>query len=231
MSLPLTDFASVEHEVQQPLRAAQILVTVMRNRPNIDPTSLGVLEFLDRSLAASRGMLTELGGSNAGEGGWVQPELTVIDASQTLRDVFNECSPLAWETGLKFRIFAPAGLWTRSDPLMLRRIIENLVTNAVKFTKSGGVLMGVRRRRGELLLEVCDTGPGIGAEHQERVFDEFFQVDTARDRHNGSGLGLANVQQMAASLGHRIELSSVLGRGSVFSVVVPDTAVMTQEVA
>ena len=157
MTLPLTDVVSIEPDLQQPLRAAQILVNVMRNRLDDDPTSLGVLEFLDRSLAASRGMLSGLGGAIF-DSSRVQSTSATVDVGQILREVFEECRLFAAHKGLKFRVFTPPGLRTHSDPLMLRRIV---VSNAIKFTASGGVLIGVRRREGALHLQVWDTGPGI----------------------------------------------------------------------
>ena len=216
-------FDMATQDAQRSLRAAQILVSVMQCRLDDDPTSLQLLKLLDRSISASRDIMTELGQPVPQDE--LQPTLQIFDASAVLHEVFDECALFAARKGLKFRIFAPAGFWTRSHQLMLRRIVENFVFNAIKFTTSGGVLIGARRRDEALHLEVRDTGAGIAAEHKQKIFEEFHQVDRDRSGYHGLGLGLANVQNIAVRLGHRIDLRSVLGRGSVFTVVVPDTRI------
>ena len=223
MALPLSDFVSVEHEVRRPLRAAQIMVTVMQRRLRDDPVSLHLLELIDRSIQASRGTLSGWRSAASTASTSLQPQPRLVDAGEILANVFAANQPFAARKGLKFRLFAPTGCWTHSDATVLRRIIENLVSNAIKFTRAGGVLLGVRWREGELHIEIWDTGPGIAAEHRGQIFEEFFQADREQNRRHGSGLGLANVQQLAALLDHRIELRSTPGRGTVFSVVVPDT--------
>ena len=97
-------------------------------------------------------------------------------------------------------------------------MIQNLVSNAIKFTESGGVLVGIRRREGSFSIEVWDTGPGIPDDQQSRVFDQFFQANHQQDRDRGLGLGLANVRHLAHLLGHQIEVRSTVGRGSVFAI-------------
>jgi CheY-like chemotaxis protein/anti-sigma regulatory factor (Ser/Thr protein kinase) len=110
----------------------------------------------------------------------------------------------------------------RSDPALLDRVLQNLVSNAMKYTRRGGVLVGCRRRGAHIALQVWDTGPGIAAEHRDDIFEEFFQLDNpARDAGKGLGLGLAIVQRIARLLDHPVRLQSVPGRGSMFSVVVP----------
>jgi len=114
-----------------------------------------------------------------------------------------------------------------SDAILLERIVRNLVTNAVRYTRSGGVLIGVRRRGRDIRIDVVDTGIGIAAVDRSRVFDEFVQL-AATPRHHaggrGMGLGLAIVRRLADLLGHAIEMESAPGRGSRFSVTVPRAA-------
>jgi CheY-like chemotaxis protein/anti-sigma regulatory factor (Ser/Thr protein kinase) len=121
-----------------------------------------------------------------------------------------------------------------SDPLMLRRILQNLLANALRYTQRGGVLMGCRLKGSNLCIEVHDTGPGIPEARQEAIFMEFERGDTSVDDHSGIGLGLSIVRRFGAALGHEIRLKSRLGQGSVFSVTahrtcVPDEVVETGE--
>jgi CheY-like chemotaxis protein/anti-sigma regulatory factor (Ser/Thr protein kinase) len=126
--------------------------------------------------------------------------------------------PEAFERGLVFRIRSRAA-WVRSDPVLLERILRNLISNAMRYTPQGGVLVSTRMRGGKLRFEVWDTGLGIAAEDQQRIFEEFVQLANAeRDRRKGLGLGLSIVQRLASLLAHPVELASRPGRGTVFRV-------------
>ena len=116
----------------------------------------------------------------------------------------------------------PSGLTVRSDPRLLEQIIRNLLSNAVKYTTEGKLLLGCRRRGDKLRIEVWDTGPGIPELELQAIFEEFHQLDNpARERSKGLGLGLAIVQRLADLLGHKIDVRSRLGTGSVFTIEVP----------
>jgi CheY-like chemotaxis protein/anti-sigma regulatory factor (Ser/Thr protein kinase) len=120
--------------------------------------------------------------------------------------------------GLGLRI-VPTRCAVTTDPVLLERILANLVSNALRYTSAGNVLVGARRRGGEVLVEVRDSGIGIVPEQQSKIFDDFYQVDNpARDRRRGLGLGLAIVRRLALLLGHSVELRSQAGRGSVFGL-------------
>ena len=110
----------------------------------------------------------------------------------------------------------------RSDRDLLERVVQNFVSNAIRYTKSGRILIGCRRQGSNLQLQIWDTGPGIEADQQERIFEEFYQLDNpARDRSKLLGLGLAIVERLARLLDHPIKVRSDLGLGSMFSVVLP----------
>jgi len=112
--------------------------------------------------------------------------------------------------------------WVSSDPILLERILLNLVSNAVRYTARGGVVVGCRRRGTNLRIDVCDTGAGIPEEQRERIFGEFYQLaGPDPDRNSGLGLGLAIVDRLGQLLGHPVELNSRLGHGSRFSVLAP----------
>ena len=103
--------------------------------------------------------------------------------------------------------------WIESDPLLLERILFNLVSNAVRYTERGGAVLGVRRRGASLAIDVCDSGIGISATERERIFDEFCQIDAAKRRaKQGMGLGLAIICHLAALLDHEVEFDSASGR-------------------
>ncbi|NDY74832.1 ATP-binding protein, partial [Desulfobacter hydrogenophilus] len=126
----------------------------------------------------------------------------------------------ARQRGLAWRV-VDSDLKVDSDPMMLKRILNNLLSNAFRYTGEGGVLLGARRRGGLVEIQVLDTGPGIAAGQQALVFEEFVQLQNpARDRTQGLGLGLAIVRRTAGLLGHALKLVSVPGRGSMFSIAV-----------
>jgi len=129
---------------------------------------------------------------------------------------------------LSFRI-VPTAAWVRSDFILLERILFNLVSNAIRYTSHGGVLVGCRKRGGHLLIEIWDTGIGIPEDQRLKIFGEFYRLgEPDRDRHAGLGLGLAIVDRLCRLLNHHTELNSVLGRGSRFSVLVPAVAARAQ---
>ena len=126
--------------------------------------------------------------------------------------------------GLDLRI-VPSNAVLRSDAVLLERILRNLVSNAIRHTATGRVLVGCRHRGGMVRIDVLDTGPGIPADMLDAIFDEFYQIgNPARLRSEGHGLGLAIVRRTAQLLGHRLEVAPAPGRGTRFSVEVPVTA-------
>jgi len=150
----------------------------------------------------------------------MEPEISSI-AIQELFDALRvEFDPVAREAGLRLS-FVPTSLWVRSDRQLLRRILQNLIANAIKYTPSGGVLIGVRRRDGEAMIEVLDTGLGIPEEKQELIFQEFLRLDPRANQARGLGLGLSIVERISRILGHPIHVHSEVGRGSRFSITAP----------
>ena len=131
-----------------------------------------------------------------------------------------EFQPLAREKGLELRI-VPTRLWVSSDRRLLRRMLQNLVSNAIKYTTSGKVLLGVRRRGAKLSVQVHDTGPGIPVAKRSLIFKEFQRLEETAHSVRGLGLGLAIVERIGKVLDHPIELDSVPGRGSLFAVELP----------
>src|SRR5205085_10603739 len=146
-------------------------------------------------------------------------EVTVepMPVQAVLTQVQNAFAGPAQAKGLTLQV-VPSRLWVRSDPVVLGRIVSNLVANAVRYTEKGRVLVGCRRRGDRVEVQVLDTGIGIAEEQRERIFEEFYQVgDGGREGQKGLGLGLAIVRGSAALLGGEVDLGSVPGRGSCCS--------------
>jgi CheY-like chemotaxis protein len=158
------------------------------------------------------------------DAGLIVPTPVDMPVGLLLERLGAEYQPQAAAKGLRLRV-VPSGATIRSDPALLERILRNLIENALRYTERGGVLIGCRRQGGNLHIDVIDTGIGIQPDKHEEIFEEFFQVgNPERDRNKGLGLGLAVVRRLARLLGHRIELRSLPGGGSMFRVEVPVVA-------
>jgi signal transduction histidine kinase len=148
--------------------------------------------------------------------------LATVDLAAMLQGVVRLSLPAAEQKGLYLRAQAPTHLAMRTDRVKLERILNNLVSNAVKFTERGGVRVEVERAGAGVEIHVIDTGIGIAPEAQERLFDEFYQLhNRERDRRKGFGLGLSIARRLARHLGGDVTVDSAPGRGSRFSVVLP----------
>ncbi len=210
--------AAVGHDLVQPLNAAQLFAESLALR--LAGSAEGELAAsLRRALAASEALLSSLLEIARLEGGTLRPSIAVFAAAELLDPLAAEASALAREKGLRLR-YRPTAAWIASDPQLLRRIVQNFLTNALRYTRQGGVLLAARRRRGALSIAVWDTGPGIPEAEQERIFEPFRRGEAALGAP-GLGLGLAIAERLAALLGHRLTLNSRPGRGTVFAVEVP----------
>ncbi len=144
-----------------------------------------------------------------------------VDLAAMLRRLALEFQPKADKVELVLRVAAPR-LWASADPALLERAIRNLIDNAIRYTRTGGVLLGLRRRNGRVHIDVVDTGIGIPRERQADIFEEFVQISNpGRQLGLGLGLGLAIVARIAKLIGAHIEVSSNVGRGSRFSLALP----------
>ena len=153
----------------------------------------------------------------------MKPEITSFRVDELFRQLQRDFEPQTREKGLQLR-FVTSRLTIRSDRRLLRRVLQNLVSNAIKYTPSGKVLVGCRRRGTLLLLQVMDTGLGIPQAKQKAVFREFERLDQGARIARGLGLGLSIVERIASTLGHRLTLRSAPGRGSTFEIAVPRAA-------
>jgi len=212
--------AAASHDLRQPLHAVGLYVAALESRA-ADAESRAIVartqQALD-SLDLQFGQLIDLSRLEAGA---LVPQRERVPLAPLLAALAAEFRPQAEAKGVRL-IAVPTRLAVDSDPALLGRILRNLVSNAVRCTRSGGVVVGARRRGREVAIEVVDTGIGIAPEHRERIFEEFYQVRAPAPAGNrGMGLGLAIVRRLADLLGHAVTLRSQPGRGSRFAVVAP----------
>jgi CheY-like chemotaxis protein len=155
------------------------------------------------------------------EAGILKPNVAEFSVTRLLERVDTTFADAARTKGLRLRV-VQSDAWVESDLMLLERILINLVSNAVRYTERGGVVVGCRRRRNGLRIDVCDTGAGIPEDQRQHIFGEFYQLaGTGLGRSGGLGLGLAIVDRLGRLLGHSVELDSRPGHGSRFSISVP----------
>jgi len=212
--------AAASHDLRQPLQTLSLLHSILARKIN-DPECLTLIGKLNETLGAMAGMLDTLLDINQLEAGKVQPEIDSFKITGVLEHLKTEFMYLAKAKGLSLCVVPSSGC-VRSDPLLLGQMIRNLLSNAVKYTKQGKILVGCRRMRDHLRIEVWDTGIGIPAEQLESIFEEYHQLgNPARERGLGLGLGLSIVNRLGDLLGHRTGVRSAAGQGSVFTIEVP----------
>ena len=220
--------AAASHDLRQPVHALGLFVAAAQ-QPTTDVERRLIIDRIDgsvRSLAALFDSLLDISRLDAGI---LQPQIKSVALAPILRKLAAEYLPEADEKRLKFRVRCPE-LAIRTDPLLFERMIRNLLANALRYTKNGGILLACRMRGAVARVEVWDTGIGIAPEKQAQVFEEFYQIgNPERDRRNGVGLGLAIVKRIAALLAHRVNLTSRLYRGTRFSIDVPISAIYGDE--
>jgi Na+/proline symporter/signal transduction histidine kinase/ActR/RegA family two-component response regulator len=213
--------AAASHDVLQPLNAARLYATSLLERQSGSPDAK-LARNIDASLEAVEEILNVLIEISRLDAGRLEPDITAFALSDVFERLEVEFSPLAREKGLELTI-VPTRLWVASDRRLLRRLLQNLVSNAIKYTPDGRVLVGVRRRGRNLGIEVHDTGPGIPKGKRALIFKEFQRLEETAHSVRGLGLGLAIVERIGRVLGHAIDMHSVPGRGSMFSVRLPRT--------
>jgi signal transduction histidine kinase len=219
--------AAASHDLRQPLHALGLYAAALAARVPADDWRALVGNVLD-GIAALEAQFAQLLDLSRLEAGALVPEPVDVALAPVLAQACSDLAPQAAARGLALRI-VPTRLWVHSDPVLLGRIVRNLVANGVRYTRRGGVVVGVRRRRGAVLVVVADTGVGIAADELTRIFEEFYQVPgTGPGSRRGMGLGLAIVRRFAGLLDHRIDVRSRPGRGSCFSVELPRAAARMQ---
>ena len=214
-------FAAASHDLRQPLQAMTWYAGLL-GQPDAPPQ---VAQRLRDSIAALGGLFDGILGIAQLDAGKLQARPQPVQLATLVGRVVPQFAGQAEAQGLRLRWRVPAAAVVHTDPVLLERMLGNLLSNALRYTPRGGIVIGARRRGERLAIEVWDSGIGIAGEQLEHIFDEFFQVDhPRRDRGQGLGLGLAIVRRLGALMQHPVGVRSRFGRSSVFSVSVPVAA-------
>ena len=212
--------AVASHDLRQPLHALGLFVGQLREHV---PSSAGrqLIDRIDSAVVNMNELFAALLDISKLDAGVLVPDVTEFPIEHLFKRMGATFAAAASAKELSLRVVS-SSLWVRSDIILLERILQNLVSNAVRFAADGRVVIGCRRRGDQLCIEVCDSGPGIPKDRQRDIFGEFTQLDGPhQDRQRGLGLGLAIVDRLCRLLGHTVELASTPGRGSRFSILVP----------
>lgn len=216
--------AAASHDLLQPLNAARLFTTALRQQPGLDEQSSQLAERIDTAFRVAEVLLESLLESSRLDAGKYRSEKIDIAFEELISPLQQQFSLLAQRRGLEFRAIASRAI-VHTDPHLMRRILQNFCTNALRYTRSGRVVIGLRHRGDHVRIEVWDTGPGISADHLNRIFDEFHRVEAGSPwGEHGLGLGLAICERIARILEHRIAVRSWPGSGSCFSIEVPIVA-------
>jgi signal transduction histidine kinase/CheY-like chemotaxis protein len=210
--------AAASHDLRQPLQALGLFVEQLRDQMK---TSEGghLVERIDAAVASMNELFNALLDISKLDAGVLATNVTDLPMASVLKRIETTFAGAAREKGISFRV-VPSSAWVRSDMILLERILLNLASNAVRYTSSGGIVIGCRRRGEQIRVEVHDTGPGIPEDQRRNIFGEFYRLG-GQNSHGGLGLGLAIVDRLCGLLEHPIELASTIGKGSTFSVTLP----------
>jgi PAS domain S-box-containing protein len=212
--------AAVSHDLLQPLNAARLFTSALLEQ-SFGPRAESLVRSVSTSLDDVESLLGTLVDISKLDAGVIKPDVTAFDLRDLLNNIARECQQMAIAEGLVLD-FVPSSAVVESDSQLLARILRNFLTNAIRYTSSGRILLGCRRQAGHVLVQVWDTGPGIPHDKLREIFQEFKRIRPEGSRPDkGLGLGLAIVDKIARMLDHDITVSSVEGKGSVFSVRVP----------
>jgi len=213
--------AAAGHDLLQPLYAAQLSMSTLVELQG-DPAAAKLCRQVDRALVTIEAYLRSILDISKLDAGVVTPEFQSVRLSDMFQSLDSDFRPIVERKNLKLR-FRPTDAAVVSDPILLRRILQNLVSNATRYTSEGGVFIGARRRGDSVRIEVSDTGIGVAPQEIDRIFEEFHRAHAAEAPQSGEGLGLglSIVQRMSQALDHRVEVRSNPGRGSRFTVVAP----------
>jgi signal transduction histidine kinase/Na+/proline symporter/ActR/RegA family two-component response regulator len=210
--------ALASHDILQPLNAASLYASALLEKPNADPGLIDNLHHLHGAIYSAELIISNLLEISRLDTGTLTPNKSRFAINDILETLANDYR-VQTDINVSFH-WQTTSLWTESDPSYLRRILQNFLSNAVKYTSKGKILLGCRRRGENIEICVYDTGPGISDAHQQRIFEDFYRINNNADVE-GAGLGLGIALRFAVLLGHKIRVYSKDGRGSLFSLLVP----------
>ena len=211
--------AAASHDLRQPLHALNLFVAQLGGETD-QAEQARLIARIDASVAAMNELFNALLDTSKLDAGVLAPSVSEFPVDHLLKRVEMTFAAATREKSLRLRVVS-SDAFIRSDFILLERILLNLVSNAIRYTVRGGVMVGCRRRGGVLRIEVWDSGVGIPDDQRSNIFREFYQLPVAERDRSGLGLGLAIVDRLCRLLDHPIELASRLGRGSRFTVMVP----------
>jgi len=213
-------FSGVSHDLKQPLNAMSLAMGALKDEKSED-NKINIINILDRSLRNLNKMFTGLLDKSRFENGLTKVNIERVDLAEMFSAVANEFKILAKDKNLTFSMRCNTR-YIESDPQMLERIIRNLISNAIRYTDKGGVLLAARKQSGGVLIEVWDTGRGIEEKNITEIFKSHVQLDNpGHDPRKGYGLGLSVVKKMMENLGIEIEVKSIVGKGTLMRLKLP----------
>ncbi len=212
--------AAASHDLRQPLTALALFNRLLSDRAK-DPEIQRIAGHIDASITSLESLMSALLDISKLDAGTIQPKRIVVSLAEMFQRLEAQYAPVAEEKGLRL-VASIEDAWVDSDPVLLERIIRNLIENALRYTKEGGVELRAVNRGAWVQVEVIDSGVGIPSEERSRIFEEFYQIRSSdRDTGQGLGLGLAIVQRMAHLLDCTVDVESVVAQGSTFRVSIP----------
>ena len=217
--------AAISHDVLQPLNAARLFASALRDSGQPEEQQ-HLAERVDASLRAAEELLDGLLDVSRLDTGALQADVAEFDAGELLRELAAQYVPVAAGRGLDLRVHARR-CPVRSDRRLLRRVLQNFIANALRYTRQGRIVLGMRVQGDAVSLQVWDTGPGIPPQHMRQIYDEFHRYQQPFDwGERGLGLGLSICQRISRLLGHALDARSEVGHGSMFSIAVPRAAAL-----
>jgi PAS domain S-box-containing protein len=223
--------AAIGHDVLQPLNAARLFASALRDSHSDNEQQRHLAERVDASLRAAEELLDGLLDVSRLDAGGLKPTISEFDASVLVRELAAQYAPVAAARGLHLQVHARQA-WVRTDRRLLRRVLQNFMANALRYTRQGRIVMALRVRGEQVELQVWDTGPGIPEHHMRQIFNEFHRYQQPFDwGEQGLGLGLSICQRISRLLDHRLNAHSQVGSGSMFSISLPRVAAVAHKPA
>ena len=211
--------ATASHDLRQPLQTLQLLTAALGRQ--VDGPAMEIIERQQHALQSMADLLNTLLDISKLESGTVTPKLEAVSIGDMRSEIRQQFEQIATARGLALTV-AVCGEFLRTDRVLLRQLVQNLLTNALQYTRVGGVSIRTVRTATHLNIEVTDTGVGIAPDQTERIFDEYYRMERPGAGRRGSGLGLNIVRQISRLLGYGVEVESELGRGTTFRLLIPE---------
>ena len=214
---------AVSHDLMQPLEAARLFTSALSSQSDLSEQQQRQVTNINDSLKVANDLLSNLGEIARIESGNIHPQLEAFSLNELFEELAQDFSGFIDKQEVEFRL-VKTQTWVKSDRHLLRRILQNLLGNAIRYASPGKVLLGIRRKQGKVWVQVLDNGPGIPKDKQKLVFEQFTQLNTCENAESrkGLGLGLNITRSLAEILGYQLDLKSAAGKGCNFSISVPE---------